>query len=137
MNDLIRYPTDAEDEWNKDHKDFVLNYLLPMVRPRARVRQVMVWAYEDGMEHRSNGSSVIPDNAYDWGNIKDPQGVAHDWIFELHHKGLPDPQGHYWTLWEANNWYRLAWIDFHHECVANVYWVGLTLGSWCVWNFGK
>lgn len=131
------FPTESKEEWNKDHHIFVLDILLCMVRPRSEVERVIRWAYERDMEARSNGSNLVPDMAYEYGNIKDPMGVGHDWLFELHHLGIPDPLGHYWTLWECNAWYRKAWLDFHHPIIANAWWTGLMLGSWVPWNWGK
>ena len=140
MTDLSQhplFPTAAKDEWNKDHREFVLGVLLPMVHARAIVEKVITWAYECGMEAKSDGSSVVPDTAYDYGNIKDPMGVAHDWLFWLHHNGLADPEGHHWTLWECNRWYRQAWCDFGHPWIGRIWWTGLTLGSWVIWKWGK
>jgi hypothetical protein len=131
------FPGWAKDEWNKDHRVFVLKVLLPMIAPRAEVWRVIGWAYQDGMEARSNGSSVVPDIVYPYGNIKDPMGVGHDWIFELHRKGLADPSGHHWGLLEANRWYRNALLDFQKPVLAWVRWSGLTIGSWYFWYFGR
>ena len=136
LRDHPLFPTDSKEEWNKDHREFVLGVLLPMVRPRRKVEKVIQWAYEVGFERKSNGSSVVPDLAYDYGNIKDPMGVAHDWLFWLHENGLADPDGHVWTLWECNVWYLKAWRDFGHPWIGGVWFTGLCLGSWVVWNFG-
>jgi hypothetical protein len=135
--DKSLFPTDAPEEWDKDHSRFVLSVLLPMINPRPEVWRVIGWAYNDGMEARSNGSSVVPDLAYDYGNIKDPPGVGHDYIFELHRKGIADPSGHVWGLWEANVWYLRAWRDFKHPVIGATWFAGLCAGSWWCWYFAK
>lgn len=131
------FPGWSEDEWNKDHREFVLNILLPEVKPRAEVYRVIQWAYRAGMELRSNGSSVVPDRTYPFGRIKDPVGVGHDYIFELHNQDKPDPSGHRWGLMEANNWYRKGMLDFQCPVLAWTRWTGLTLFSWFPWYFGR
>ena len=132
----IPCPMDSKEEWSKDHRDFVLNVLLPMVRPRARVSKVITWAYEAGFEAKSDGSSVVPDVGYDYGNIKDPMGVAHDYLFWLHDNGMADPEGHKWGLTECNVWYFQAWRDFKHPIIGAVWFTGLFIGSWYRWYFG-
>lgn len=130
------FPTDDPAEWDRDHREFVCNVLLPMIRPRPSVDQVIRWAYNAGMEKRSDGSSCVPDYAYRWGNIKDPMGVGHDYLFELHHLGVPDPMGHYWTLVECNLFYLHGWIDFGYPGIGAAWFTGLCIGSWVPWCFG-
>ena len=137
VEDNPAFPTDEKAEWDKDHKAFVLNVLIPMFHPRERVKKVLTWAYESGMEKRSNGSNVVPDWICSFANIKDPSGVGHDYLFELHEQGKADPEGHVWGLTECNVWYRQCCWDFHRQILASVRFVGLTLGSWWPWYFGK
>lgn len=132
---LSTRPTFDKDEWDKDHAAFVLGRVLPRLHLPDRVRRITAEAYLAGMEKASNGSSVVPEALRD-GNIKDWQGVMHDYIFWLHQRGLPDADGHYWTLAEANRAYREAWIADGQMARGWVWWTGLSIGSWVVWNRG-
>lgn len=128
-------PTMEPEEWGKDHRDYILRYWLPMLRPNKKIWRITVEAYLSGAELRSNGSTAVPDLDLA-GRIKDPMGVAHDYLFELHHLDLPDAYGHEWGLLEANRMYR----DFLFECGCfahgAVRWIGLFAVSWIPWNFG-
>jgi len=132
------WPGKTKAEWAKDHREFVLTVLLPhIIRPRPSVEQVIRWAYEAGYELKSNGSSVVPDVTWPFGRVKDPGGVGHDWLHWLQRNGLADPRGHRWTRMESINWYRDAMLDFKRPVRARVRWLGLVLGSWWDWYFGK
>ena len=135
----LLWPGKTKAEWAKDHREFVLTVLLPhIIRPRPSVEQVIRWAYEAGHELRSDGSSVVPDVTWPFcARIKDPGGVGHDWLHWLQRNGLADPRGHRWTRMESIHWYRDAMLDFKRPVRARVRWLGLVLGSWWDWYFGK
>ncbi|MEI7879866.1 MAG: hypothetical protein WCI95_03215 [bacterium] len=122
-------PTYLPAEWDKDHRDYVIGVILPSMRLPLKVRRIAVEAYLAGMELRSDGSSVIPD---EW-NWKDIWGVTHDYIFMLHRCGLTDAFDHEWGLLEANTAYRQGWIASGRPFRGWAWWVGLTAGSWWVW----
>jgi hypothetical protein len=128
----------AIPSWDGDNAEFVVEYVLPRLSARPEVVQVLRWAYGyDGslgsFEKCSDGSSVVP-NVWLGGSLKEPYGVGHDMIFLLHRCGLPTPDGHHWTLWEANLWYYRAMVDFGLPIRAVIRWVGLALFSWFIWT---
>lgn len=133
----LPWPTRSEEEWGKDHRDWVLGVLLPMVRPPGDLARLIQMAYESGAEQDSDGSTIIADRTYPFGNIKDPVGVMHDWIFKLHHQGSPDPDGHYWGLLEANWAYARGQWAFERKWRAVAAFLGLSLLSWVPWHFGS
>lgn len=124
---------DWDEEWDKDHTAFVLGLVLPRLHLANRIRRIVVEAYLAGMEDKSDGSSVVPDELRD-GNMKDWPGVMHDYIFWLHSRGMSDADGKVWTLKEANAAYRDAWIADGQWLRGWAWWLGLTAGSWAVWN---
>ena len=128
------------------HKQFVLRVLLPSIKPPVSVWRITAEAYLTGIwlgetqkpstfeQALSDGSTLVPDLAYRWGNIKDPWGVAHDLIY-IHHKlGLSDAYGVKWTLHDAHNMYRRGWLATGMPIVGSVWYLGLVLGGWVVWN---
>jgi hypothetical protein len=126
-------PTWEPAEWQLDHSYFIIGRILPILRPDIMVYRIAVEAYLAGMEPVSDGSSVVPDAAR-YGRIKDWQGVMHDYIFWLHHVKLSDAFGHVWTLAEANAAYRHGWVVDGQRFRGNVWWLGLTVGSWAIWK---
>ena len=127
--DRAKTPWGGKDEWTKDHADYVIGLLLPFLSLPIRLRRVWIQAYLAGMEAMSDGSSVVPDLA-DW---KDVAGVGHDFLFWLHHNGLPDAYGHFWTWSEANAAYRTMWTALGHPVRGWAWWAGLEIGSYPVW----
>jgi hypothetical protein len=135
-------PSDNPDEWNKDHRWFIILYWLPMLfGPNPTKNELKIWritveAYLSGAELRSDGSTACPDLNI-CGHIKDPFGIAHDYCFELRHLGWADAYGHVWGLYEANRMYR----DFMYACGIIVRgflrWCGLGVVSCIPWFFGK
>lgn len=123
-------PTYLPEEWDKDHRNYVLGVVMPSMKLPAKVRRIVVEAYLAGYELVSDGSSVVPD---EW-NWKDIWGVMHDYIFWLHRNGLHDAYGKTWTLAEANIAYREGWIASGHKFRGWAWWLGLSLGSWYVWG---
>ena len=131
-----KLPTDDDDEWYKDHRSFILNYWLPMLRPAEHLWRITAESYISGEEKISDGSTGVPDHFYRFGNIKDPQAILHDYIFQLHHHNRPDAYGHVWTLNEANKAYRdLCLEDGWHIHGWVRYW-GLCLVSRFPWKHG-
>ena len=151
-------------EWYKNHRSYVLQELLPTIRPPDDVWRVCAEAYltdvEFDSEHEnydrflpgasvvpgrkyayeqvlSDGSSLVPDLAYDHGKIKDPWAVAHDLLYMLHDYRLPDAYGRRWGFWASNNLYRRGWIAQEHHVIANVWWFGLAVGGWVPWLLPK
>ena len=146
------------EEWYKNHRSFVLQQLLPTIRPPDDVWRVCaeayltdvsfdaahsnfylpgvavvpgrLYAYEQVL---SDGTSLVPDLAYRWGKIKDPWALAHDLLFMLHDYGLPDVYGKRWGFFAANRIYRRGWAAQHNNLIGNLWWLGLTLGSWVPW----
>lgn len=146
------------EEWYKNHRSFVLQQLLPTVRPPADVWRVCAEAYLTDVsfdeaysdfylkgvsvvpgrkysyeEVLSDGTSLVPDLAYKWGKIKDPWALGHDILFMLHDYSLPDVFGKRWGFFAANSMYRRGWLAQHNAVVANLWWAGLTVGSWVPW----
>jgi len=126
--------------WDGDNRKEVVEHLMKLVPLSPDVRQVVRWAYGydnsvASFEGISDGSTVVAD-LYMGGIIKEPYGVGHDMIFILHHIGLPDPSGHYWSWWESNRWYKKGMSEFcpTFETRASIRWFGLTAGSWVVWH---
>lgn len=141
---MIR-PLFRRDEWDKDHREFVLLELLPDVRPDKRTWRIVAEAYLTDFLIEStgevkpfeqvicDGSSLVPDLAYKWGEIKDPWAMGHDLIFFLHRFGLEDAYGKKWTFNEANLAYRRGWYCQHLNIIGNLWWLGLSLGGWVSW----
>lgn len=126
----------AKAEWRKDHLSWILGVVLPSLLLPSDIRRIATEAYLAGEEAISDGSSVVPD-AHRYGNIKDWEGVAHDYLFCLHHLDRADAYGHRWSFWEANNMYRRGWFC-DGQYIRGVAWLaGLTVGSWPQWKWGK
>lgn len=132
--------------WEGDNRIFVIEYLLPHLYLPEDIRQVIRWAYGydggfdgsgESYEQRSDGSSVVGDILLLGKLMKDPVGVGHDVLFELHDKRMPTPDGHYWTLRETNNWYQRGYEAFGHPKRGKLWRIGLFIGSWQPWVFGK
>lgn len=127
-----------------DNASFIVEDLLPrIVTIRPTVRQVVRWAYgydqppwfamRGSYEQTSDGSSDVPDY-FMGGLIKEPAGVGHDFLYELHRRGLADPGGKVWTFNQANLWYLRAMKDFGYPARAVWRYVGLSIGGWVAWN---
>lgn len=126
-------PTEAIDEWDKDHINYILGVLLPSLNMPLKVRRIATEAYLVGAEAYSDGSSVVP-NSHHHGNIKDWQGVMHDYIFWLHHNGKIDAFKNVWGWEKANATYRQAWIaDDDQWLIGWTWYTGLMIGSYPVW----
>lgn len=138
-------PKKARNEWDNDHKEFVLKTWLPKLKLSIRLQKIVIEAYltEFFLEKEGatkpfeqvicDGSSVVPDLAYNWGEIKDPWAMAHDFIFFMHRLGLRDAYGKKWTFMEANLAYKEGWIAQKNYLVANVYFWGLTIFGAPAW----
>ena len=132
-----KVPSDSEEEWNKNHSPFILNYWLPILRPDIKIWRICAEAYLSGMEPLCDGSSGVPDCLYRYGNIRDPQGVAHDYLFQLHHHDRPDAYGHTWGLDEANRMYRDFCLEDGWHILGWTRYLGLCLVSRIPWKYGK
>ena len=130
----ISVPGNNPMEWNRDHSEFVLHVLLPEIRPDRESWLIAIEAYLSGLEIVSDGSSVVPDVTYRWGRIKDPAGIAHDYVFYLHRNGFADAFGNKWGLCQANAMYFRLVRACGYPFRAIIRWIGLTLGSWIPWN---
>lgn len=120
--------------WHGDNAKLVVEVLLPAIKPRLAVAQVIRWAYGyDGTlgsyEKFSNGSSIVPD-VFLSGRLKEPQGVGHDWLYNLIRNNEGDPTGFKWTQRPADRWYRWAMRDFGYPLRAWWRWLGLRLFGW-------
>ena len=130
--------------WNGDNAKFVVEDILPRILTLGpETREVIRFAYgydlppdfalQGSYEAISDGSSDCPNEFMD-GFIKEPQGVGHDWLYELHRLGLADPKGHVWTFNEANIWYARAEWELNYHARAVDRYIGLTLFGWIAWN---
>ena len=145
----IPIPTKTKEEWDKSHSQFVLRVLLPSINPPLDVWRITAEAYlttiqlETVNEFKtfeqlfSDGSTLVPDLMYKWGNIKDPWGVMHDWIYVMHKLKLTDVYDKKWTLLEAHDIYRKGWLSSSNILIGNMWYIGLVLGGWVVWNKKK
>jgi hypothetical protein len=129
---MAELPTWEPEEWAKDHGSFILGLVMPAVRPADWIRRIVTEAYLAGMEAQSDGSSLVPDSAR-YGNVKDWQGVAHDYVGRLHVENRPDAFGHRWTFWESNWMYNRAWAADGQPLRGWLWWAGLTAGYWPRW----
>lgn len=141
----IPTPSNNKEEWNKSHRDFVLKVLLPQIKPPIKTWRIVAEAYLTDIflekENKlstfeqilSDGSSLVPNWAYKWGNIKDPWGVGHDLIYVLHKLNLRDVYGKKWSLIEAHNMYRDGWLASKEYIIGWTWWIGLILGGWVFW----
>jgi hypothetical protein len=135
-------PSNQPDEWNRDHREYILRYWLPTVfynslgntRRELKIWRFAVEAYLSGAELRSDGSTAVSDIALS--GCKDPMGVAHDYVFELHHLGWSDAYGHIWGLFEANWMYSVFFIACGHPDEGRWRFAGLCLVSWVPWWVG-
>lgn len=146
IKDVIPIPTKSKDEWNKSHSQFVLRVLLPSVNPPLDVWKITAEAYLTSIQIEqtgefktfeqilSDGSSVVPDILYKWGNIKDPWGVMHDLIYMLNRLKINDVYNNKWTLLKAHDAYKKGWLASGHPFIGNLWYTGLVLGGWIVWN---
>lgn len=156
--DGLMPPSNDKDEWNQNHRQYILHVLLPSIRPPLKTWKACIEAYLTNVEFENDhpdikihgnpikkgdiysfeeilcdGSSVVPDVAYRWGNIKDPWGTAHDFIYTLNHLGYLDAFGHKWKLLEAHSMYRDGWIAEGFPLIGWTWWTGLVLGGWKAW----
>ncbi len=148
------------EEWYNNHRAFVLKDLLPSLKPPKQVWKIVAEGYLTDVDFDKahmldantyagavfpdrkyafeqvlcDGSTLVPDVAYKWGRIKDPWAVGHDLLFLLNSYKLPDIYGKKWTLNQANSMYRNGWYSQHSYIIGSVWWLGLALGSWVVWN---
>lgn len=129
-----RIPSKDKSEWDKDHAAFFIARVFPILDMPLDIRRIAIEAYlTKDFEAWSDGSSVVPDSMR-YGYTKDWQGIMHDYLFYLHHLDLPDALGHSWSYWEANNAYRRAWLVEGSYGRSILWYFGLTVGSWPVWN---
>lgn len=147
-------PTHKEEEWYKDHKQFVLHVLLPKIKPPVKVWKICAEAYLTDILFEKNhpllgvkagdirsfeqilcdGSTFVPDLAYDHGNIKDPWSMGHDLLFKLHQLKMRDVFDKKWNIVEANKMYRDGWKAQGYNIIGNTWYFGLTVASWVEWN---
>jgi hypothetical protein len=138
-------PGRTADEWGRSHREFVLGVVLPSISPPLRVWRLAAEAYlcdvlaPDGgivpfEVAACDGSSVVPDVAYPWGNIKDPWGVMHDYAYAMNRRGLLDAYGHRWGKLEADGAYRDGFIASGRPVVGWIWWGGLVVGGVGAWR---
>lgn len=149
-----------KDSWYKNNRSFVLQELLPAIKPPLHVWRAVVEGYltdvmfdechvlddtiyyETVIPHRlygfeqvmCDGSSLVPDVAYKWGKIKDPWAVGHDLICMTNRYHLCDVYGKKWSRSQADKMYRDGWYSQHSYIVGTLWWFGLVIGSWIPWN---
>jgi len=119
-----------------DHHKLVF-LLLDEIRPRQIVRDVIHAAYDAGYEAKSDGITLMPELAFSGFHMKNPCGVGHDWLYYMGCSSsfLPnlvntDRQARLW----ADNWFKMALIDFGHPYRARIWWLGLRIGAWYGWR---
>ena len=120
-----------------DNSAFMLAWIIPNLALSDYDKAVLTWAYGGKAQGRtethsyemdSDGETLVAD-LFLGGQVKPPEGVAHDYLNRVPHHMTPD--GHQWTVWEANAFYRrvkkatggsfrLRWRR----------WAGLTLSGW-------
>ena len=117
-----------------DNHTHLIGEIIKAVKPRKIVAQVIIAAYADGYEKYSDGITLVPDYAL---GMKHPAGVGHDWLY---YQGCANPffmrlpmSGWKSRLW-ADNWFKMAMLDFGHPFRARIYWLGLRLGGWWGWR---
>jgi len=119
-----------------DHRALVF-MLLDEIRPRKIVRDVIHAAYDAGYERLSDGITLMPELAFSGFNMKHPAGVGHDWLYYMGTANpfLPKIINTQWQarLW-ADNFFKMALIDFGHPYRARIYWIGLRAGGWYGWR---
>lgn len=135
----------ASDEWEQDHREYVLLTFLPRLKPPKHVWRIVAEAYltkfklSDGTirtfeQILCDGSTVVPDLSHNWGEIKDPWAMGHDLIFMLHRLNLCDIYGKIWNLKEANAMYRDGWYSQKLYFIGAIWWLGLCAFSWFLWK---
>lgn len=147
-------PNDHGGEWFKDHKQFILHVFLPKIRPPIKVWRICAEAYLTDILFEKDhpflgvkagdirafeqvlcdGSTFVPDLAYECGNIKDAWSMGHDLLYCLHQLKLRDVYGKKWTITEANKMYRDGWIAQGYGVIGRTWYFGLTVGGWIGWN---
>jgi len=120
------------------HFDFVLLYMRQLnVRPKTF--SIIEAAYFSGYEAKSDG--ITGPGQFDFGKLgmKNPLGVAHDWLYFMGDKNPLLPKKSSWRkskirvrLW-ADNWFRAAMFDFGYGLFAGLYWVALRLFAYRAW----
>jgi len=149
-----------KDSWYKNHRSFILQELLPSIRPPTHVWKAVAEGYLTDIEfdkqhtlhstiyhepivpHRfysfeqvmCDGSSLVPDIAYKWGRIKDPWAVGHDLLCMTNRYHLRDVYDKKWSRSQTDKMYRDGWYSQHRYVVGTVWWFGLVIGSWIPWN---
>ena len=123
----------------KKHFDFVLLYMRQLnVRPKTF--DVIEAAYRSGYEAKSDG--ITGPGQFEFGKLgmKNPLGVAHDWLYFMGSKQPFLPHAVKWRtsetrakLW-ADNWFRGAMFDFGYWMFAGLYWVALRLFAFRAWR---
>ena len=112
----------------------LIGEIIKKVKPRKVVAQVIIAAYADGYEAKSDGISVMPDYAM---GFKHPAGIGHDFLYYLgtYNPFLPKIiNSNYAARSWADAWFRSAMIDFGHPWRARIYWLALRVGGWWGWR---
>lgn len=146
IQDSIPTPRNTPEEWHKDHSQFILRVILPSIQPPLRTWRIVAEAYLTYIKLEksneiftfeqllSDGTTVAPDVFYRWGNIKDPWAVGHDLTYVLHKHNLLDMYGNKWNLKSTHDAYKDGWIASNMPIVGRLYWTGLMVGGWVLWN---
>ena len=122
--------------------DFVLVYMRQLnVKPLTF--RVIEDAYRSGYEAKSNGISAVNQFEFDKLGLKNPCGVAHDWLYFMGAKNPFIPKESSWRksntrtrLW-ADNWFHAAMFDFGYGAFAGLYWVALRLFALRSWMWHR
>ena len=123
--------------WHGDNRVFVVEEVLPRMDLSDDVRQVIRWAYGyDGSltswEIQSDGSSFVADR-FMLGMIKEPPGVAHDYLYGTAQHRTPD--GRLWTRLEADLFYFRAEQQFGYGFgTSALRLAGLRVFGWIYWR---
>lgn len=139
-------PTFDEDEWDKSHREYVLKVLLPAIHPPFEVKRLTVESYltdlyQDNQtdyigsfeEIICDGSSVVPNVAYDWAHIKDIWSMAHDYSYFMHRHNLKDIYGKRWRLLESHKIYMDGFFSQGKPLIGSIFYFGLLVGGWYAW----
>lgn len=143
-------PNFDDEEWNKSHREYVIKVMLPSIHPPYEVKRLTVEAYltdfyydeEDPSlndyigsfeEVICDGSSCVPNVAYDWGNIKDIWSMPHDYSYFMHRHDLRDIYGKKWRLLESHKIYMDGFFSQGKPLIGSIFYFGLLIGGWYAW----
>lgn len=117
--------------------------LLRRLNARPATKKVIEAAYNAGYEPKSDGITLGSQFEYADYEMKNPLGVAHDWLYFM---GIKNPfygnrekdiptEAHY-RRW-ADSWFKEAMYDFGYWAFALLYYIALRLFALRAWQFHR